>query len=437
MKTNNFFKSLIALLVIFTYSCGSDDGGDGTPTDGNGSGITSITVTASENSIELGGTITFTVTANDGSNVSASSTILVNNSSIQGLDFVPTATGSYVVRATNGSLSSGNINVEVIPPVITALRVESVDTSIKIGDTADFTVIGSDASGNDYTITDSATLTVNGNEITGNKFMTITTDDLVVTAALDAVTSDVFNLPVTDETAPGIFQKTATVMDATGTWCQFCPRVSYGIELVEAATDKAFIIAAHTGDNMQNTASSALIAQINPGGTYPTAVLNGTIDWAFPEPNNVAQVTNLASGTTSTGLSVNSMVVGNNLQIYVSAAFAESMPNAKLAVYVLESGIDSSQINGTSYYGGVNPLNAANGFTHNHTLRSSLTAVLGDVIPAGNTGAGQKYTQVFDVPIPSNIDNPSEISVVAMIIGDNFEIAAANGGHAGEDKDFD
>ncbi|MBC8753451.1 Omp28-related outer membrane protein [Kordia sp. YSTF-M3] len=438
MKIKNIFKCLVAVIAVFTYSCSGSDDGDGgtTPGTGGGSGITSITVTASENSIELGGSVTFTVTANDGSNVTTSSTILVNNTSIQGVSFTPTATGSYVVRATNGSLSSANINVEVIPPVITALRIESPDASIKVGDTADFVVIGTDASGNDYTITDDATLSINGTQIEGSRYMATVMGDLVATATNGGVTSTAFTLPVTEEVAPGTFQRTVAVMDATGTWCQFCPRVSYGIELVEAATDKAFIIAAHVGDNMQNTASSALIAQINPGGTYPTAVLNGTIDWTFPEPNNVAQVTNLASGTTSRGLSVNSMVVGNNLQVYVSAAFAESLPNAKLVVYVLESGIDANQVNGTSYYGGVNPLNEASGFTHNHTLRSSLTAVLGDAIPAGNTGAGQKYTQVFDIPIPTNIDDPSEISVVAMIVGNNFEIVASNGGHTGEDKDF-
>ena len=438
MKTKNIFKCLVAVIALFTYSCSSDSDGDGgtSPGDGGGSGITSITVAVSSSSVEVGSSVTFTVTANDGSNVTAASTILVNNSSIQGVSYTPTVAGTYSVTATNGSLTSSPVSLEVTPSIITALRVESLSANVKVGDTADFVVIGTDASGNDSTVTNSAAITVDGVQIAGSRFMVTTLGDIDATAVLGDVTSPVFTLPVIDETAPGIFQKTVTVMDATGTWCQFCPRVSYGIELVEAATDKAFIIAAHTGDNMQNTASSALIAQINPGGTYPTAVLNGTIEWTFPEPNNVAQVTNLASGTTSRGLSVNSMVVGNNLQVYVSAAFAESLPNAKLAVYVLESGIDANQINGTSYYGGVNPLNAANGFTHNHTLRSSLTAVLGDAIPAGNTGAGQKYTQVFDVAIPANIDDRSKISVVAMIIGNNFEIVASNGGHTGEDKDF-
>ncbi len=433
MKTKNIFQCLVVVFALFMYSCSSDSDNDtGEPSPGGGgSGITSITVTASSNSIELGGSVTFTVTANDGSNVTTSSTILVNNSTIQGVEYTPTATGSYQITAKNGSLTSGAISVEVTPPVITALRVESTETSIKIGDTADFTVIGTDAGGNEYTITDSATLTVNGNAITGSRFMTLTTDDLVVTADKDGITSDVFNLPVTDETAPGTFQRTVSIIDATGGWCGWCTRVSYGIELVEAATDKAFIVAAHTGDPMQNSFSTALIAQVNPGGSYPTAVLNGTTEWTYPEPSNVAQATNLASGTTSLGLSVNSLLKGNELEVYVSTAFAQSTAGAKLVVMILEDGIVASQANYTSYYGAADPISQ---FVHNHTLRHSITNVLGDAIP--NIAGGTKNEEVFSIPVPSTVNNANEMSILALIVAADGKVLNVNGAHVGVDKDF-
>ena len=134
MKTKNILKCLVAVIAVFTYSCGSDSDGDGgtTPPGGDGSGITAITVTASDNSIELGGSVTFTVTANDGSDVTATSTISVNNSSIAGVSFTPTATGTFSIKATYEGLTSANITLTVIPPVITALRVESNDASVKI-----------------------------------------------------------------------------------------------------------------------------------------------------------------------------------------------------------------------------------------------------------------------------------------------------------------
>ncbi|WP_298512365.1 Omp28-related outer membrane protein [uncultured Kordia sp.] len=433
MKTKNILQFLVVIVALFMYSCSSDsDNEPGEPTNpgGGGSGITSITVTASANSVELGGSVTFTVTANDGSNVTSSSSILVNNTAIQGVEYTPTATGNYQITAKYESITSGAINVEVTPPVITALRVESTVSSIKIGDTADFIVIGTDASNNEYTITDSASLTVNGTQITGNRFMATTTDDLQVTATKDGIDSPVFDLPVNDETAPGTFSQNSYVEDFTGTWCGWCTRVSFAIEQVEAATDRAYVVAAHIGDGMQNSYSQALDNVYVTSG-YPTAVINRDVDWTFPEPSNVDQVTNLAMGNTSLGLSVNSMVVGNNLQVYVSAAFAQNTTGAKLVVMVLEDGIVASQANYTSYYGGVDPLP---NFVHNHVLRHSLTDVFGDAIPT--TGAGQKHTEVYDIPIPSTVSDNTKMSVVAMIVGADNKVLNVSGDHTGVDKDF-
>jgi hypothetical protein len=433
MKTKNLFKCLVAVIALFTYSCSSDDGG-GTPTpgDGGGSGITSITVAVSNSSIELGGSVTFTVTANDGSNVTSNSTILVNNSSIQGASYTPPMAGTYAVTATNGSLTSSAVSLEVTPSILTALRVESVSTSIKIGDTADFVVIGTDAFGNDSTVTGAAIISVNGVQIDGNRFMATVMGDLEATATKDVLTSAIFTLPVVDETAPATFARNAVIEDFTGTWCGWCPRVSYGIEQVEAASDRVFAIAAHSGDNMENSYSSALVSQFNPGGSYPTAVINRDAVWTYPEPDNVAQATNLATGTTSTGLSLNSMLVGNQLKVYVSSAFAQSTTGAKLVVLVLEDGIVASQGNYTSYYGGVDPIPQ---FEHHHTLRHSMTNVLGDAI--ANTAANSKNQHVFDIPVPSLVNDRSKMTLVAMIVGSDNKVLNATGAHVGTDKDYE
>ncbi|MEM6685856.1 MAG: Omp28-related outer membrane protein, partial [Bacteroidota bacterium] len=398
----------------------SEEPSGSNPGGGGESSITSITVAASTTNLELGGSVTFTVTGNDGTNLTSSASILVNNSTIQGTEFTPTATGSYQITAKYQSLTSSAINLEVTAPVIVSMRVESNAANVKIGDTATFTVIGSDSSGNDYTITDTASISVNGSAIAGDSFMVIAMGDLQVTATKDDLTADPIDITVTDETAPGTFKRKAIVEDYTGTWCGWCCRVSYAIEQLESQTNDAFVIAAHIGDGMQNTYSQALDNVYVTSG-YPTAVINRDQDWTFPEPNNIDQVINLTTGTTTSGLSLNSMVVGDNLQVYVSAAFAQSTPGAKLVVFVLEDGIVASQANYTSYYNGVDPVTD---FVHNHVLRHSITNVFGDAIP--NTGAGQKHTQVFDIPMPASVSDSSRVSVVAMIVGsDNKLINAA------------
>jgi len=436
MKTKNILQYLFVVAALFMYSCSSDSDDPADPAPGGGSGITSITVAASATSVELGGSITFTVTGNDGSNLTSNSSILVNNSAIQGTQFTPTATGSYQITAKYQALTSSAISVEVTPPIILSLRVESAAPSIKIGDTAQFTVLGTDAAGNEHNITGSATLSVNGNQIAGDSFMAMAMGDLQIIATKDELTSDPIDVSVTDETAPGTFARMAVIEDFTGTWCGWCPRVSYAIELVKNDSDRVFAVAAHSGDGMQNSYSLALVNQFNPAGSYPTAVINRDQEWTFPEPNNVAQATSLATGTTTSGLSLNSMVVGNNLQVYVSAAFAQNTTGAKLVVMVLEDGIVAPQANYTTYYGGVDPIT---NFVHDHTLRHSITDVLGDAIPGGSTAAGQKHTETYDIPMPGNINDSSKVSVIAMIVGaDNKVINAAYSktGTADADSDF-
>ncbi|WP_046757139.1 Omp28-related outer membrane protein [Kordia jejudonensis] len=432
MKTKNILKSAFAVFALFVCSCSSDSDGDGgTPTNpGGGSAITSITVTASSNSVEVGNAITFTVKGNDGTDVTSNSTILVNNSAITGSSFTADTPGTYTIKAEYEQLTSVQLFVDVTAGPITALRVESAATSLKVGDTADFTVIGIDALGNEYTITGDASISVNGSAITGNRFMVTQLGDITAVATKDAVTSDAFMLPVTDETAPGSFTKKALIEDFTGTWCGWCPRVSYAIELVEAASDKVYAVAAHSGDPMQNSYSLALDNVYVTSG-YPTAVLNRDQEWTYPEPSNVAQATNLASGTTTSGLSINSLLKGNQLEVYVSTAFSQSTTGAKLVVMVLEDGIIASQANYTSYYGGVDPISQ---FEHNHTLRHSITNVFGDAI--SDTSANSKTSQVFNIAVPTTVNNPEKMSIVALIVDSNDKVINVAGEKVGSDHDF-
>jgi hypothetical protein len=436
MKTRNILKCLVAVVALFTYSCSSDSDGDGGTDPGQGgvSGITSITVAVSSTSVEVGNAITFTVTGNDGTNVTSTATILVNNTAITGTSYTPTTSGTYTVKATYESITSTQLFVEVTAGPITALRIESNTATLKVGDTADFTVIGTDGLGNEYTITDATTISVNGTAIVGNRYMVTAMGDIEAIATKDDVTSELIMLPVTEETVPGTYAQNAVLEDYTGTWCGYCPRVSYAIGLVEADSDRVFAIAAHDGNGnpeiMQNQYSLALSSVYVTSG-YPTAVINRDSEWSYPEPSNVSQLTNLASGTTSSGLSLNSILVGNQLKVYVSSSFAQSASGAKLVVFVLEDGIIAPQSNYTSYYGGVSYIT---NFEHNHVLRHSITDVFGDAI--SNTGANGKNTDVFDIPVPSLVTNSSKMSIVAMIVGSDNKVLNAIGAKVGVDKDY-
>ena len=119
---------------------------------------------------------------------------------------------------------------------------------------------------------------------------------------------------------------------------------------------------------------------------YPTGMLNRTTEWIYPEPNNVSQVVNLASGQADVGLALTPTLNGNtmNIDVNVKVGGQFSASNAKLVVYVLEDGLELNQTNYTSYYGGGNVIP---NFEHNHVLRASLTNLLGDQIPASEYSA--------------------------------------------------
>ena len=82
----------------------------------------------------------------------------------------------------------------------------------------------------------------------------------------------------------GKFKKNVLIEDFTGTWCQYCPRVIYGIQKVETEGLAAYPVAIHRGNppgsansvDPFNFPASALESYIGLTG-YPTAKLNRKI----------------------------------------------------------------------------------------------------------------------------------------------------------------
>ncbi|WMW77694.1 Omp28-related outer membrane protein [Flavobacterium sp. 20NA77.7] len=211
----------------------------------------------------------------------------------------------------------------------------------------------------------------------------------------------------------GKFTKNVLIEDFTGTWCGYCPRVAYGIEKVLEQNITAVPVAIHRGNDPYNFAEgSTLESQINLTG-YPTAMINRTLDWAYPEPNNTIQVKNQTGPNADLGIAMNSTVANGTINLDVKVKFDANMTGLKLVVYALENNLIYNQTNYTSYYGGVSTIQ---NFEHDNVLRASLTNILGDAITS-NTNDGDIYTRNFTVNVPSNVANASNLSFVAFVIG--------------------
>lgn len=217
-----------------------------------------------------------------------------------------------------------------------------------------------------------------------------------------------------DETIPvvGKFTKNVLIEDFTGTWCQYCPRVIYGIQKVEEENLKAFPVAIHRGSNGSdpyNFDASALENSVGLTG-YPTAKLNRKTNWN--SETNTTEVKKQIKVNADLGLALNSTVSGGNINLDVKIKFDANLTGLKLVVYVLEDHLHYNQTNSTSYFGGVNPIP---NMEHNHVLRSCLTNLVdGDALTGTTDGA--TITKNFNVAVPGNVADANNIRFVAFVI---------------------
>jgi len=234
------------------------------------------------------------------------------------------------------------------------------------------------------------------------------------------------------------FRKRVLVEDYTGTWCGWCPRISYAMELVEEQTDNAVLVAIHrapsgTSDPYTFEEADPLEAIINAPG-YPKGFLNRMTRWSFPEPDNIGQVVGLTQGLNpKLGLKLNSSNQGNSYTLDVGVKFANNFSGLKLVVYLLENGLIYPQVNYTSYYN-TNPIPD---YEHNHTLRSTLTDILGDPISESETRVNLEYERTFNFELPAVIENSDNIEFVAFIIDQEGHVLNVRKSSLGELQDYE
>jgi len=293
------------------------------------------------------------------------------------------------------------------------------DKSIKaVGETITFTV--KDNTGVELT---DAVLYINGEELDGNTFTSEETGNFEVKARYLGINSEPLAVRFHDGSETN-FVKRVLIEDYTGTWCGYCPRVAYGIELVKEQTHDYVAVAIH---RPSSTPSSPVYDPYNYDATelentldaegYPKGFLNRRTQWNFPEPENIAQVISLTQGENpKLDLAMETIKNGNTLDIDVNVKFSQDFSNLKLVVYVLENGLLYEQHNYTTYYGGVDILQ---NFPHNHVLRAVLTPILGEPISGSETIVNNVYTRTFSIPVPSNVANANNVEIVAFVLDQN------------------
>ena len=308
-----------------------------------------------------------------------------------------------------------------------SISITSDKSTLQVGETVTFTVLDNE----DVNITSQSVILIDGNSISGSTFVPLQAKTYEATSSYESLVSNKIDIIAT---LPSSFSKKAVVEDFTGTWCGYCPRLSYAASLVEEQTDKVFVVGVHlaNGDPMENDFGIALATEFSISG-FPTAYIDRANRWQ----GNIEQALNAAEGTVNVGLAIESSLTGSVLDFKVYQGFLENMTDVKLVVYVLEDGILANQINYTSYYGGVGSSGVSTivDFEHNGVLRYAATDVMGD--PTTSTaGVHEKSYSVdlssYDVLVPENT------GVLAMLVDDSGKVLYnAQYVIAGQNQDFD
>ena len=158
---------------------------------------------------------------------------------------------------------------------VTSLNIYISATETTVGQSLLFSVI--DNTG--VNRTKEAKFYVNDVEIPGSSYLFKEVGTFLVHAKFQGILSSRKEIVVNP--VPIEFKKRVLVEDYTGTWCGWCPRISYAIEKLEDETEDAVIVAAHQGDPMQFNKISSLMSNFNITG-FPTGIINREVSWTYP-----------------------------------------------------------------------------------------------------------------------------------------------------------
>lgn len=260
---------------------------------------------------------------------------------------------------------------------------------------------------------------------------------LIAFIAQSCISDDWADTSVANETVEqpiaGKFFKNALIEDFTGTWCQYCPRILHGLEIVETEGIEAIPVSIHRSSGSLtdpfNFPAQALESYIGLSG-YPTAKIDRKTSWV--NANSTFEIKKKISPNADLGLAINSTLNAGTINIDVDVKFANNFNNLSLVVYLVEDGLIYDQLNSTSYFGGQSVLT---NFEHNHVLRTCLTDLVnGNIL--NNTTNGTTVTSNFNLTVPANIANTNNVSIVAFVLDNLGNVINVRYNHLNSSQNF-
>lgn len=287
-------------------------------------------------------------------------------------------------------------------------------------------------------VSSSATFYVDGEAIEGNVFSSETIGDFEVYGVY--VENDVEITTNTEPFSVIIPKRKVVVEDYTGTWCGNCPRVTAAIEDLHEVTNDIAVVAIHqTASSLEDPMHFDQVTDLHDVfdvAGLPAARINRTTSWS--QPHELSDITGMAGVNTDLAISVNSELTGNNLIVQINVVSENgTLPNDKLVVYLVESGIVYPQTNyfnedpDSPYFEQGNPILD---FVHNEALRASLSNITGDNI--ATTAALVEYQTNYNYTVPEDF-NKDNLSLVVMVVNEDNTARNAQFANLNQDKAYE
>ncbi len=225
------------------------------------------------------------------------------------------------------------------------------------------------------------------------------------------------------------YTRKAYVEDFTGTWCGWCPLMSYTLEQKQQQHGaKLIFVGMHygpTSGQFDPFHSNGFLPLMNRYGinAFPTGLVNRQ---TVVSSSTLASNIDFAVATESfVGIKLETTLTGTDCALKTTVKFGSdfSKKNVKLVLMLVEDGLKYNQVNylaGNSsyqshpYYSAGNPMP---NYTHNGVYRRTITSSLeGDIIPVANTSLGGQY--VFNTTVNVTGIAAGKGKIVALVIND-------------------
>lgn len=220
------------------------------------------------------------------------------------------------------------------------------------------------------------------------------------------------------------FKHRVAAEDLTGTWCVYCPRVTYAIDELEKQNSEKFVaigihrgVAAvnHQNHDPYNYESATQLEDAMKLTGYPSAYINRDKKWKGPENSNINYPMEFYKTTSSIGIKVESTLGASNGTAKVSLKFGEDVnQQLKYVVYVLEDGLVYKQANATTLYGNTSGTGRWEmNFVHNNVVRAG-TAIMGTDIAKDKVSNSEINLDNLSFNYTSVDPSKLEISVLVL-----------------------